>query len=301
MKFLQVVIIILLQSVAHHAVALSTYTPFSQRDSRALSNQNSTECPSVWFEVTHDCKCIDHLFLNCEGESVYADTRHTLTYDSTREIISAVKIRHKYLKGYNLTKNGILLPNNITELNAYMCGPLNREDYLCNKCKRGYGPPVISESASCIDTCYLCKGTWITKGILLYLAVKFIPLTLFYLLILIFQIRLTSAPMTCFIMYSQLVVLGFYDECGLESTISESVFSQMKFTDKGNTLRTGTKILLTLYGVFNLDFFSYFLPLFCISSRLRPIHVFSLGYIMGELLQQCIIIIAILALFTHYN
>ena len=278
MKVLQVVrIILLLLSVQpHHAVALSMYTQFSLRDSHALSNQNSTECPSVWFEVTHECKCIDHLFLNCEGESVYADTNHILTYDSTREIISAVKIRHKYLKGYNLTKNGILLPNNITELNAYMCGPLNREDYLCNKCKRGYGPPVISESASCIDTCYLCKGTWITKGFLFYLAVKFIPLTLFYLLILIFQIRLTSAPMTCFIMYSQLVVLAFYDKCGL----SESVFSQIKFTNMGNTdLRTGTKILLTLYGVFNLDFFSYFLPQFCISSRLRHIHVFFLGYI----------------------
>ena len=284
MKFLKVMRIkILLQSVAHYAVTLSTHAQFSQRDSRALSNQNSTECPSVWYEynqVTHDCQCIDHLFLRCEGESVYADTHHILTYDSTREIISAVNIRHKYLEGYNLTEikdgsTGILLPNNITELNSYMCGPLNREDYLCNKCKRGYGPPVISESESCIDMCYLCKDTWITKGFLLYLAVKFIPLTLFYLLILVFQIRLTSAPMTCLIMYSQLVVLGFYDECGL----SESVFSRIKFTNKGNTLRTGTKIILNLYGVFNLDFFNYVLPLFCISSRLRPIHVFFLGYI----------------------
>ena len=163
----------------------------------------------------------------------------------------------------------------IIELNPYMCGPLNREDYLCNKCIRGYGPPVISESASCVDMCYLCNDSWIIKGFLLYLAVKFIPLTLFYLLILVFQIRLTSAPMTCFIMYGQLVVLGFYDECGL----SESVFSQIKFTDRGNTLRTGTKIILTLYGVFNLDFFNYVLPLFCISSRLRPIHVYFLGYI----------------------
>ena len=189
-----------------------------------------------------------------------------MTYDSAREIISAVKIRHKYLEGYNLTvikdgSSGILLPNNITELNSYMCGPLNRKDYLCNKCIRGYGPPVISESASCVDMCYLCKDTWITKGFLLYLAVKFIPLTLFYLLILIFQIRLTSAPKTCFIMYSQLVVLAFYEECGLKSA---TVFSQIKFTDKGNTLRTGTKILLTLYGVLNLDFFSIFCPCFAL-------------------------------------
>ena len=100
MEFLTTVvrIILLLQSVTHHAVALSTHAQFSQRDSQALSNKNSTECPSVWFEynqVVHNCKCIDHLFLKCEGESVYADTHHILTYDSTREIISAVNIRHK--------------------------------------------------------------------------------------------------------------------------------------------------------------------------------------------------------------
>ena len=285
MKFLKVVIILLqFQSVAYHAVALSTHAQYSQRDSHALLNQNSNECPSVWFQynqVTQDCECIAYLFLNCEGEIVYADTHQILTFDSTGGIISAFKMRHKYLEGYNLTvtkdgSTGILLPNNISELNSYMCGPLNREDYLCNKCKSGYGPPVISESASCANVCYLCKDSWILKHLLLYLSLTFIPLTLFYLLILVFQIRLTSAPMTCFIMYSQLVVLGFYEECGLKP--SDSIFSQIKFTANGNALRTGTKILLTLYGVFNLDFFHYILSPFC-SSRLRPIHVFSLGYI----------------------
>ena len=286
MKFLQVVIIILLQSVAHCAVSLSMQAQFSQRDSHALLNQNSTECPSFWFEynqVTQDCQCIQHLSLDCEGENVYTDTRHILTYDSTRGIISAVKIRHiKYLEGYNLTvikdgSSGILLPNNISELNAYMCGPLNREDYLCSKCKSGYGPPVISESASCVDMCYLCKDTWIPKGFLLYLAVSFIPLTLFYLLILVFQVRLTSAPMTCFIMCSQLMVMAFY--AGSDHRSLESVVNQIKVTDNGKTIRISTKILLTFYGVFNLDFFHYILPPFCISNKLRPIHVFFLDYI----------------------
>ena len=55
-------------------------------------------------------------------------------------------------------------------------------------------------------------------------------------------------------------------------------FSHIKFTDSGTTLRTGTKILLILYGMVNLDFFHCVLPPLCISSQLRPIHVFSLGY-----------------------
>ena len=162
---------------------------------------------------------------------MYADTCHILTCDSTRRIISAVKIRHKYLEGYNLTVTkdgsyGILLPNNISKLNPYMCGPLNRKDYLCNNCKNGYGPPVISESASCANVCYLCKDTW--YYLMLYLSLNFIPLTAFYLLILVLQVQLTSAPMTCFIMYSQLMVLAFYEECGLTSANSVSVFSQIK-------------------------------------------------------------------------
>ena len=135
-----------------------------------------------------------------------------------------------------------------------MCGPLNRKEYLCNNCKNGYGPPVIAESALCTNVCHLCKDTW--KYLLLYLSLNFIPLTAFYLLILVFQVRLTSAPMMCFIMYSQLIVLGFYEECGVAPV--NSIFSQMKFTDNGNTLRTATKILLTLYGVFNLDFFTMY-------------------------------------------
>ena len=263
-------------------VVLSVYTQFSQLDSQTLnlSNYNSTECPSVWFAATHNCQCIEGLYLNCEGEIAYADTHHILTYDSNRGIISAVKMRHKYLKGYNLTvtkdgSHGILLPNNISELNPYMCGPLNRKNYLCSDCKSSYGPAIISESTSCANKCYSCKDTW--YNVLLYLSLSFIPPTVFYLLILVFQVRLTSAPMTCFIMYSQLMVLAFYEECGLEFV--DSVFSHIKFTDSGTTLRTGTKILLTLYGVFNLDFFHYVLPPFCISSQLRPIHVFSLGYL----------------------
>ena len=269
--------------LANYAVVLAMHTDqHSQTDSRGLLHH---QCPSIWFEYnpeTQDCQCIGYLDLKCEGEHVYVDTRHILTYDSEERTISAVKMRHKYLKGYNLTvtKDGshaILLPNNISELNPYMCGPLNRKDYLCSKCKNGYGPPGTSESAPCANVCYLCKDTW--KDFLLYLCLNFIPLTLFYLVILVFQVRLTSVPMTCFIMYSQLVVLAFYEECGLGSSNSVSVFSQVKFTDTGETLRVGTKILLMLYGVFNLDFFRYIFPPFCLSSKLSPIHIFSLGYI----------------------
>ena len=64
--------------------------------------------------------------------------------------------------------------------------------------------------------------------------------------------------MSCFIMYSQLIVLAFYEECASKSV--PTLFSPVKFTDKEGTLRIGTKIFLALYGMFNLDFFRLVLP-----------------------------------------
>ena len=83
----------------------------------------------MWFEydqVTQDCQCIGQLFLNCEGEIAHTNTHHIFTYNSNKEVISTVKMRHKYyLEGYNLTMMvdglyGIQLPNDISGLNEYM-------------------------------------------------------------------------------------------------------------------------------------------------------------------------------------
>ena len=61
-------------------------------------------------------------------------------------------------------------------------GPLNRKGYLCGECKSGYGPgPFI---ISCTNVCHFCQDTW--HEIILYLVLEFIPITIFYLLILIF-------------------------------------------------------------------------------------------------------------------
>ena len=39
------------------------------------------------------------------------------------------------------------------------------------------------------------------------------------------------------------------------------------------------KLITSLYGIWNLDFFRYLIPPFCISPRLKLIHIFSLYYI----------------------
>ena len=278
LRFLQLLLLLqcrITYAGSANSISLVPASVYSVSGIQNLSNH--TECP-MWFNyssATNDCQCFQFELLKCDNyKHVSANPDLILTYNSHKGLISSIKIRHQYLGGYNLTKTGcVLLPDEISELNSYMCGPLNRKGYLCGECKSGYGPgPFVT---SCTNVCHFCQDTW--HEIILYLALEFIPITIFYLLILIFQIRLTSAPMTCFIMYSQLIVLGFYKDCA--SQWAPSFFSEIKYGYYSGTLRMGTKSLLTVYGVFNLDFFHYVFPPFCISSKLRSIHVVFLGYI----------------------
>ena len=279
LHFLQLLLILqcgIAYAGSANSVSLIPASVYSVSGIQNLSNH--TKCP-MWFNyssATNDCQCFQFESLKCDDnyKHVSVDPDLILTYNSHKGLISSIKIRHRYLGGYNLTETGyILLPDEISELNSYMCGPLNRTGYLCGECKSGYGPgPFVT---SCTNVCHFCHDTW--HEIILYLVLEFIPITAFYLLILVFQIRLTSAPMTCFITYCQLIVLLFYMEC--TNQWAPSFFSKIKYGYHSGTLRMGTKSLLTVYGVFNLDFFHYILPPFCISSQLRSIHVVFLGYI----------------------
>ena len=268
----------------HHVVSTSTSVPIAQfsftRHSKE-SNVPGIECPSVWYKynpITQDCQCIPLESLTCDGEyAYYADISHILTYNANKRVVTEMKMKHQYLTGYNAMdgRHYVLLPNNISELNQYMCGPLNRKDFMCNECKDGYGPAATYESESCASMCYPCKDTW--RHLLFHLALSFIPLTVFYLLILVFQVRLTSAPMTCFIMYSQLVVLIFYGECGLN--LGNTTVGALKFSYTKGILRRGTKIFLTLYGVFNLDFFHYYYSISILRQQQAKTHSYLLSWL----------------------
>ena len=141
---LQSMIISILTAQYSAVLSIQYHTQRPQSmDGQTSLHESSMECSSMWFEynqTTHNCQCIP-VFVACEGEIAYANTHLKLTYDSNKEVISAVKmsLRHKYWEGYNLTvmkdgSYGIALPQNISELNDYMCGPLNRKNYLCSDC-----------------------------------------------------------------------------------------------------------------------------------------------------------------------
>ena len=241
----------------------------------STSRNHKDNCP-LWYYFDSDkceCQCFPQWVVTCDGEgNAFSEYGHILTYNDKKEILSQyITQAYESVEKYNITGSGkIELPGNISALNHYMCAPLNRKGYMCMDCIDGYGPTMIV--SMCTDNmCYQCSEGW--DKFILFLSLELLPITVFYLLVLLFQIRMTSPPMTCFIMYSQLIIFALNKSC------HEQLLNKLEFYEEKGKIRPVSKILLTLYGVFNLDFVRYAIPPFCISSKLIPIHVAFMGYI----------------------
>ena len=245
-------------------------------------NQQDPDCShsQQWFcfnstTKTYNCLHGNNIHLKCSENGPLLKLGYCITYSEDTGLVTIAKCPYYFqTKGYNVTMitgDGyyIHLPKTLAELNDSMCRPMNRKGIVCSECIDGFGPSVNSigyRCANCTD------DPW--YKVPLFLVLLFAPITIFYLFILTFQISMMSPPTPCFIMYAQVIIMSWYfvDRSKLQSV-------QAIFDDSGH-LRLDAKIMFTLYGIFNLDFFCYdLLPPFCISSRLKPIHIAFFGYI----------------------
>ena len=225
---------------------------------------------SFYNDTLHHCQCY-------EAENTHYYKRpHKLTECSERktsiyigfcmtieELETSIGYCAAYSPKVNVSAvNGmyIQLPKNISELNDFMCGTMNRKGRVCSECIDGFAPSVITPWYQCAN----CTGAW--YGIPLYFFLEFVPITLFYLAVLVFQVSVISPPLTTGVMYSQIVVW-----CSI-TNIPTAVL-------KLSHAYTPVKILLMFHGIWNLDFFRSILPPFCVFPNLNNIHVAFLGYI----------------------
>ena len=224
-----------------------------------------------WFSyntATGNCECINVNMISCIEQDAYLVFGYCASHDQTSQLTFIAECPYFQSRGFNVTRPGyVLLPNNYSDLNKFMCGPMNRKGFVCSDCMDHYGPSVTSYGYQCSK----CVHNW--QGILLYLLLEFVPITLLFLVILVFQIDLVTPPIPCFIMYCQLVYSGLHYYAADDRSARQVMFTE------SHTLRLGTKILLSLCGIMNLDFFLYFLPRFCVSSRLKIIHIGFLSYL----------------------
>ena len=105
-------------------------------------------------------------------------------------------------------------------------------------------------------------------GWTLYIFLATFPTTVLFLVVLIFQVRIISGPMNAYILICQLIVTVANYQCNIYA--STSGFNHV-----------AVLILGTIYGIWNLDFFRYLLPPFCLNNQMSPLHVVTLEYVVA--------------------
>ncbi len=230
-------------------------------------NKESEQCPTWFvhqvFNGTDTCVCGNSLsgavLCNQSSNSTMLSFGSCMTYDEATNETVVGPCPFNYHKP-DVKEAYVKLPQDVTQLNEFMCGGLNRTGVQCSHCQPGLGPVVLSytlQCTKCLDSGY---------GWLLYIFLATFPTTLLFLILLFCQIRITAAPLNAFVFVTQTLI----------TSVNTDPYSFMQASKPVHNL---TVVLLTLFGVTNLDFFTYLIPPFCISTQLTTLQSLSLKYI----------------------
>ena len=227
-----------------------------------LSRNEDNQCPpwTYYNASIQQCKCYNDEkdrgvpIVICNEQESSLGYDYCMTYDEESGTSTVSYCPYFTLQGHNISGPGLInLPDNISELNEYMCGPMNRKGIVCSECIDGYGPSVTSLKFQCST----CSSVW--YGVLIYFLMETVPVTIFYIIVLLFQLNLTTAPMIGFVIYcNNIIVL---------------TKNHPKIT---NEALTYTQVTALLYGIWTLDFLRSVVPPLCISPFLRVGHIIYL-------------------------
>ena len=96
--------------------------------------------------------------IKCSNSGPLLQYFHCATYNENTKILSFVTCPYFQQGVYNITTTGyVQLPRNLSQLNDYMCDPLNRKGLVCSECADGFGPSVTSFGYKCVS-CIVTPG-----------------------------------------------------------------------------------------------------------------------------------------------
>ncbi len=262
--FVRSTFIIILLAVFSGQIGSSTASHDCQQ--YGCEQQCSSWTWSFWNQANHTCECGFYLdgavLCSPTTHQVRLDLLYCMTYNSLTNTTFLGQCPYSALQKSGLHDGYASLPHNITDLNNAMCGRVHREGLLCSKCKPGHGPALLSYRkvcTKCFDRYY---------GWFLYLLVTCVPTTVFFCLILFFQVHTASAPLNTFVLGCQLISIN------IDMYPQDSTFSQ-------SDLKILEGILLTFFSTWNLEFFRFLIPPFCVSEQISNLQALCMEYVVA--------------------
>ena len=225
-----------------------------------VTSQETDSCPPAMFTDGHNnCQCGWHhgKVIRCNGNSSSVIHCYCVTLDvSTNTTLLGACI---YNCGQRLTVSkhrSVLyspLPKSIYQLNK-ACDTLNRTGALCGRCKSGHYPLAYSFNWTCIE-CPYARTNWVQ-----YIAAAYLPLTVFCILILFFKVNIASSHFYPAVSFCQLMSIP----------ASARILMAILTTNSTPFGIIPAKVFLSIYGVWNLDFFRPFYSDLCLGIGILP-------------------------------
>ena len=163
-------------------------------------------------------------------------------------------------------------------LNDSVCTRFNRAGLLCGDCEEGHSPFVLSYNLSCVRCPDGHKNWW------KFILARFVPLTFFYIFVVIFNINVTSSHLHGVVWFSQAL------------SIPALIRLQMTALSHGSLPPLiALKTILVFYSFWNLDLLRSIIPDICLNVTtlqalaldyliaLYPFVLILLSYILIEL------------------
>ena len=238
---------------------------------QSLADNPPTACPTWQYKAGGSCHCGGNNYiltytlctdgwpqsLNDTHRNLHLTRRdYCITYDNSTNLTFLG--RCPYNTNWD-TVPTTPITDDVLKVNEETCGPLNRNGLLCSQCQPGLGPAVFSYYRECKE-CLAQPLGWF-----LFFVRLTVPLTLFCVIVIVFQINTASPALNGFVITVQIITNAFND---------------FPFAIRGlEHYYSITKFVADVYGIFSLDFFTYALPSFCISEDMSMLTVVSLQYI----------------------
>ena len=237
--------------------------------SECTLNLEPSPCP-IWMYRQNpqdkECKCDDLLdgSVTClDGKYRVSVMKYFCTILIEKHSVTAVSL------GTCPYSSGGVLPENISELQGdsiEWCVTYHRRGQLCGACEENYTLPVYSYYLGCVK-CEDYKYGWVK-----FIAAAFLPLTVFYILVIVFRISVTLSSLNGFVLFSQLMASPPI----IRTIYSHNQGNPYYYVNRSSQLCINAGI--AIYAIWNLDFFCSFYKPICLSPDLRYQHVLLLDY-----------------------
>ena len=241
-------------------------------ETRAGSNES---CPTwhVFNNESKECTCQSlEDIVRCDDktstEAVSLLYGYCMTYSADTKVTHVGKCSYTVFSRQNDSLY-TSLPQNPLELNQCMCGQWHRDGYLCDRCDESHGLSIANFYMTC-EQCSMRDGV----GWLPFLLMQLVPVTVLFVVVVVFRLSITQPPFNAFVFHSQLNLAIIY-------IYAAKFQSPFLTTSASQTLVTLRNIFLPILGVWNLGSFSLIkgLTSFCVAVDVNHQQFYFLTYI----------------------